>query len=301
MKKIIALTIFVLFSMSLTAATITVCASGCDHTSVKTAVGAAVADDTIQISAGIYQDYNTEIDKNLTIEGAGMYDTIVQAYSKEDGGNNRVFEVTSGTVIFRDMTIRYGDSYNSGYNGGGIMFEGTALTIERCYINANKSYNYGAGVYAASGTVNIVDSLILGNKANYSGGGIYGYNSTLTIESSTISGNSGNNAGGIYLALADMVVSNSTVSGNTASSYGGGIYTYNASTLAINNSTVSNNFAYQYDGGAIYNASGCTTKINNGTIAGNFAMDQGGGIFNTSSGRVEMRNTIIADNTAGKN
>ena len=299
MKKIIFFSALFFLFFSINAATITVCASGCDYDSVKTAVGAAVADDVIQLSAETYTDYNITIDKNLTIEGAGMYDTIVQAYSKEAGGSHRVFKVTSGTVIFRDLTIRYGYSDYDGDSGGGIMFEGTALTVERCFINANKSYYYGAGIYSSAGTVNIIDSVILGNRASSTAGGIYAYNSSWTIESSTISGNSGSVAGGIYLTRADMVISDSTVSGNTASSYGGGIYVYNASTLSINNSTVSNNFAYDHDGGGLYNASGCTTKINNGTFAGNFAMDEGGGIFNTSAGRVEMRNTIIADNMAG--
>jgi hypothetical protein len=61
MKKVIIFTalFFVLFSIN--AATLTVCETGCDYTSVKTAVGAAAADDTIQISAGIYLDWNITI------------------------------------------------------------------------------------------------------------------------------------------------------------------------------------------------------------------------------------------------
>ncbi|HOB72392.1 MAG TPA: hypothetical protein PKM18_11470, partial [bacterium] len=90
MKKVIIFTalFFVLFSIN--AATLTVCETGCDYTSVKTAVGAAAADDTIQISAGIYLDWNITISKNLTLIGAGRHDTIVQAATKEAGGSYRV-------------------------------------------------------------------------------------------------------------------------------------------------------------------------------------------------------------------
>ncbi|HOG43830.1 MAG TPA: choice-of-anchor Q domain-containing protein, partial [bacterium] len=299
MKKVIIFTalFFVLFSIN--AATLTVCETGCDYTSVKTAVGAAAADDTIQISAGIYLDWNITISKNLTLIGAGRHDTIVQAATKEAGGSYRVFKVTAGNVTFKNMTIRYGYSDNDGYNGGGISFEGTSLTIENCYINANKSYYSGAGIYIGGGNALVKNSLILGNKANsYSGGGIYVYNASLNILESTISGNSAGSGGGIYTGLAEVTIEKSSISGNTASSSGGGIYNQNGSSIHFKNSTVSNNFAYSYDGGGIYNAGSCYIKIDNGTIAGNFAMDQGGGIYNTSSARVEMRNTIIADNMA---
>ncbi|HPS30101.1 MAG TPA: choice-of-anchor Q domain-containing protein, partial [bacterium] len=299
MKKLFVFLLFITAVSSINAATRTVCAVGCDYTSVKTAVNAAVADDIIDVHAGTYQDYNIVIAKNLTIQGAGMHDTIIQAASKEGSASYRVFKITDGTVTFKNMTIRYGYSSIDGNYGGGISFAGTSLTVDNCYINANKGYYGAGGLYITAGTVDINRSVILGNKGNSDyGGGIYAYNSTVTVTESTISGNSAGYGGGIYTTNATMIFDRSVISGNTASSYGGGIYNYNNSSISMKNTTISNNFAYAEDGGGILNSGGCYIKIDNGTIAGNFSMDQGGGIYNSSSARVEMRNTIIADNMA---
>jgi hypothetical protein len=67
MKKILFLSALFFTVFSINAATLTVCETGCDYTSVKTAVTAAAADDTIQISAGTYLDWNITISKNLTL------------------------------------------------------------------------------------------------------------------------------------------------------------------------------------------------------------------------------------------
>ena len=55
---------------SLQAATITVCESGCNETTITAAVAAATPGDTILVGAGVYYE-NLFIEKILTIEGAG--------------------------------------------------------------------------------------------------------------------------------------------------------------------------------------------------------------------------------------
>ena len=51
------------------AANISVCASGCDQTTIASAIAAANSGDTITIGAGTYP-FNVEISKNLTSRGA---------------------------------------------------------------------------------------------------------------------------------------------------------------------------------------------------------------------------------------
>jgi hypothetical protein len=61
--------LFVLTS-SASATEITVCSSGCDYTTIQNAVGNASSGDTINVSAGTY-DEQVVIDKSLTIQGVG--------------------------------------------------------------------------------------------------------------------------------------------------------------------------------------------------------------------------------------
>ncbi|HRZ79264.1 MAG TPA: hypothetical protein P5044_04585, partial [bacterium] len=242
MKKFFVFMLFVSAVFQISAATRTVCAVGCDYTSVKAAVTAAVAGDTVLISAGTYQDYNILVDKDLTIEGAGRNDTIVQAKSSEGYANYRVFNITDGTVTFKNMTIRYGYANTDNGSGGGINFAGTLLIVDNCYIHANGSYSNGGGIQVSDSAAIINKSLILGNKADGDyGGGVSAYNSVVTVTESTISGNSAGYGGGIYVNKAEMNIEKSVISGNTASQYGGGIYNYNVSSTNIRNSTVSNN------------------------------------------------------------
>ncbi len=88
---------------------------------------------------------------------------------------------------------------------------------------------------------------------------------------------------------------------------GGAIY--NAGTLDIQNSTLSNNVADE-SGGAIYNADGATLSIQSSNINNNLARNNddsennegGGGIFNASGGTITtISNTTIADNDSKGN
>src|SRR6201999_2322004 len=103
-----------------------------------------------------------------------------------------------------------------------------------------------------------VGSTISGNTASSAGGGLFiGTNATATVTNSTIDSN----------------ISNGGFAG------GGGID--NQGTLALINSTISNNSATQSHGGAIYNPG--TLTMDNTTIAGNSAMSSsslGGAIYN---------------------
>jgi predicted outer membrane repeat protein len=82
------------------------------------------------------------------------------------------------------------------------------------------------------------------------------------------------------------MLTNSTVSGNAAN-YGGGI---DGSSVTLNNSTASGNYAYEH-GGGIYSDDSVT--LTNSTVSGNTAYYRGGGI---TSDNLTLTNTIVADN-----
>jgi hypothetical protein len=91
-----------------------------------------------------------------------------------------------------------------------------------------------------------------------------------------------NTGGGIYNDHATLALDNCTVSGNYASyGGGGGIYNHHA-TLALDNCTVSGNYG-AYGGGGVYSSSG-TLTVTNSTFSGNstnapFSVGSGGGIL----------------------
>ncbi len=58
------------------AATITVCASGCDHTTIQAAINAAANGDIISVSAGTYTE-NIVVNKSVELSGAGAASTTI--------------------------------------------------------------------------------------------------------------------------------------------------------------------------------------------------------------------------------
>ena len=87
--------------------TITVCASGCDHTTLQAAVAAATNGDTINVGAGTYvlaSTVNVNV-ANLTIAGASSATTIVQV--AQAIGN--AFNITAAGVTISDLQVQKTD------------------------------------------------------------------------------------------------------------------------------------------------------------------------------------------------
>ena len=196
--------------------------------------------------------------ETITIQGAGVGTTYVQADATAGTASDRIFNITSGTLTLQDMTIRYGNS--AGGSGGGIsIIFGATHTVNINNVNVSEnSADAGGGIYiapTATGTqVNITNSTINGNTATgaVGGGGVFSNDSGgdmiyLNIINSTISGNSASHSsskgGGIhnyYLSITNL--KNSTIAGNSAGSSGGGVY-FDGDTLNIRNSILANNTA----------------------------------------------------------
>lgn len=134
------------------AATRTVCASGCDHTTIAAAVTAATAGDTIQILAGTYTAPTIAVNKSLTFQGVGT--VIIRT------GNTaqHAFNVTASNVTFDNLTIR--DSFDGIYIGTGTI---SGITVT----NTNLIYNYR---YGLSTNGNISNVLIDHVNASYNAG-----------------------------------------------------------------------------------------------------------------------------------
>jgi Ca2+-binding RTX toxin-like protein len=199
----------------------------------------------------------------------------------------RIFTVyvpAGGDASISGLTLTHG----SASAGGGIAHEGGDLTISASVISESSAV-YGAGIFfdgQNNGSLTVVHSTISGNTASMDGGGlraeVYEYDD--------------------QSADASVSVRYSTISGNHAQGgSGGGI-----------------------DADAEANGTGCpepidplcepafasanvTVAVEHSTVAGNITGGSGGGIFareahnsyGNASAEVDLRNTIVADDTAG--
>jgi hypothetical protein len=217
------------------ATTWTMCARGCDYSSIKAAIAAPTTldGDTLAIGAGTYTEAGILVTKSLTLQGAGAARTIVQAADTQGATSNRVFGISSGvTVTIQKLTIRYGL--------GGLYNMGR-LTLTDSIIRDNNSlpapFASGGGLYNP-GTLTLINSTISGNSA-FHGGGLKN-TGTLMLINSTVSGNSSATSGGGLVNSGTLTLMNSTVSGNSASYEGGGLFNYSGM-LTLTNSIVASN------------------------------------------------------------
>ena len=294
MKKVLLLFVSIWSYTYIQAATISVCASGCDQTTITAAIAAATAGDIIDIQDATHTEAGITIDKNLTIQGQGQTTTIVQAAATQAAATDRVFTINTGlTVTFQNLTIQNGNTTGL-LDGGGL------------YINCNNSTN-----------ITFTNVTITNCRADDDGGGMYisGSAATVTMTNCVISNNEANatashpDGGGIFnTGATTFTLTRCTITGNTAGSTAGGIVNNTSgSTAKFINCTIANNTAglgasasSGILGGGLRLEQGNVYEIINCTIVGNTMVNgasrQGGGICHRS-GTLNLINTIVANNS----
>jgi hypothetical protein len=203
------------------AAQVSVCAEGCDFTTVQAAIASAdvLAGDAIVIQEAIHTEAGIIVDKDLIIMGLGAQDTIVQAHPQPKVATDRVFFIAHGaTVIIRDMTIQHGNPASEPESGGGIHNQGT-LTLENVIVRDN-SGGAGGGILN-DGTITLINCTVSDNEAR--GGGVF-LNGVGEFVHSTISQNEAKTGGGVYVegsgevgvVVGQLSYTNTLIAGNTA-------------------------------------------------------------------------------------
>jgi len=260
--------------------------------SLRQAIVDAQPGDTIEFSvSGIISLTSGElaIDKDLTIDGPG-------AGSLSISGNNssRVFNIGSGTVTIRGITIADGRAPNgsdgsdggdgeAGGDGGGILNAGVLMLIDST-VRDNWAGQGGSG---GAGDLDTYDG---GNGGSGgSGGGIY-TTGTLTLTNSTVRGNqAGHGGSGGDGSDNESEYGGTGGDGGTGGS-GGGIYS--SGTLTLIDSTVEDNqTGYGGQGG-----DGGDGDIFPGGGGDGSAGGDGGGIY--SSGALALSNSTVSGNRA---
>jgi hypothetical protein len=246
-----------------------------DPTTLRGAIAAAAAGDTINFAPGLAGQTITltaangplDLTKNVTIQGPGGGQVLLS-------GNNatQVLKVEANvTATINNVTVENGLAAND--IGGGIKNLGN-LTLNNDEVKNNKT---------------TFSTALLG----VTGGGIV-------------------NGAGASLVLNDCTVDGNTADGTTVASSGEGGGLANTGTATITNSTFFNNQILGgganavADGGGLWNEG--TLTLINATVNGNTATatgagstNEGGGIFNQDGGGVSLNllNTIVANNTLG--
>ena len=154
------------------AASTTVCAAGCDFTTIQAALDDAGTPpgSTIHVTDTIHTEAEITINKDVkdvTIQGQGAENTIIQAHETAGEATDRVFLIAADvTVTIQGVTIRHGNP-----------------DLEPLILGVRRS---GGGI-VNQGTLTLADSIIRDNVAS-AGGGMYNMG-TLTVTNCTISDN----------------------------------------------------------------------------------------------------------------
>lgn len=289
---------------------------------IAEAVGKASNDDTIEIAAGTYNEHDIEV-FDLTLNGAGMTDTIIDA-----GRNGRIFRAT-GTVEIANMRLSNGltpsgNLFDSGGGGilasgsvtmrdvmldnneaagsGGAIFNNRALVLENAQIISNKATGLGAGIYNNAGTITASQSLISDNMAfGNQGGGVYAGGDLVHILDSTIANNHVATFGGgvaVGMSTGTTILERVTLAGNEAAA-GGALFSQ-FGTISMINGTVSQNNGTNNHGGIYVTGPSTSISIQNSTIAYNTRTNTSGNGFNGimlgNNATIEIGNSILADN-----
>jgi hypothetical protein len=212
------------------------------------------------------------------------------------------------------------------YYYGGTYAGSSSLTLDQVTITGG-SASRGAGVRSTRNSVQVTDSTLSDNAASNTGGALKISSGSLTVQGSTIQTNSAGNAGGALQGSGVSVdVEDTVVTGNTAGVGGGlALYAlYGGGSSTVANSLISGNSALYAGGGAFVSGSPqIPVQLDNLTVTGNSAAFEGGGLWtrgavivtgstvsgNSASSGVgggvqasndgtEVRDTIVADNTA---
>ena len=137
-------------SVTASADTITVCASGCDYTSINAAIDAASDGDVIQLAAETYFEGQVIDTLGKAITLRGVLDKKGEPASVLDGaGSHRVLICESGEgaeTIFERLVIRNGlASGNPPDNRGGGMYNNSnsSPTLTDCTFTSNSAYSGG--------------------------------------------------------------------------------------------------------------------------------------------------------------
>jgi hypothetical protein len=196
---------------------------------------------------------------------------------------------TLNQLLFRNNQATYG--------GGLFNWHHSHPTIQNSFFEHNLATSGGGLMNLDNSSPTLCQVILTDNSATHSGGGLVNQEQSHSkLKQVQLTGNSARYSGGGMLNdNSSPIVSHSFLYNNTAGE-GGGIINLNHSQPRLSNVILTDHMATQA-GGAILNRNS-SPLIVQATVANNFA-PQGGGIVNLDDSQVQIRNSILWNNTDG--
>lgn len=294
------------------AATRTVCAVGCDFTSIQAAVTAASAGDTVTIAAGTYNENAIVVSKPLSIVGAGRGQTIIDGGGGNSASNNRIFSITpleavngTGAISISGLTVQNTPVASAGYaifvkvnrpttGITGISFDDVEV-IGRGLANEfgmEIASGITAGVVRQTPPVTIIDSKVSGQGAN----GILfdDWRAPVTVTGSDLSAGTLGTASALFglseLTATPRITDAYSITGNTFHGSAVGFQTYFSDSGGFDSVTVVGNTMTELKGSdsGVFLAAGTAAVTAFGTVAvtGNTMTGNGDIAANTNGVRL---------------
>ncbi|MEM9542618.1 MAG: DUF4347 domain-containing protein [Cyanobacteria bacterium P01_E01_bin.42] len=235
-------------------------------------------DSTINLASnGTYEftnwDFHTPLENPNLNRGRGALPRIDKPVVIN--GNNSIIRRNGSAEDFRLFYVDGNDSAAGNLTLNNVILENGKATLEIVGGVATQGGDDGGAIFNDGGVVTLENSTIRNNTALDEGGAIANLNGQVIINGSTINSN---------------ISQGTTTDGGVLENDGAN------ARLIVNSSTLSGNQGDQ--GGAIRNRNGGTVAVNNSTITQNTALTNGGGIYNDGSGGTfTVRNSILAGNT----
>ncbi len=281
--------------------TLTVCPSGCDHTSIQAAVSSSVPGGTVEVRvAGAHTEGPIQILNDVTIRGLGRDTTFVQQALSLSLADRSVFVIGLGaTVTLQTMTIQKGRDPL-----GGCIFnlDGEVLLLD---VDVSQCDGGDGGAILNRGDMTLQGVTLIANEATR-GGGIFNEGGILLIENSSIIFNAASSSGGGLYNEGIAELRFTEISHNLGHARGGGIYNALSTQLQLASCLIDDNRILPggaggiNEGGGIYNL-GQTMDILRTTITGNQAIEPGGtggGLHVANSGAINFRENTVVNNLA---
>lgn len=316
---------------------LTVCNSGCSHTSIQEAIDSitpGTSGHTIKVAQDTYFEALEIVNKGITLIGgyqppdfatpvADPTQTVIDA----SGKNSAAVYLGSGIpgaygVTIENFTITGGvGRLEVGIrNGGGIRIVRMTTTLRNNIIE-NNSADAGGGIDITDDETPqphlIENNIIRNNTAKNDlgigfGGGLDINTSAATIRGNTITGNEGRCGGGITVYKSNLSIERNIISGNQANftnsgqgcagGDGGGVFIelWGTSPVVSNNLIAGNAAAVSGDGIIVAVGPGQPTFVNNTIVNNKNSTGRDEGIFFVGSNiNVIFRNNIVALNGTG--